>query len=126
MPIALHVLWVALLGMAACAGTVRPREEVREEPAPILSLIEGNGLRLGSDRRFIFALYDDGTLIHALSGSAWTRDRPAYARKKLTLEEKAKLLQLLRPEELQSLPEDSIISATGPPPGRPPPPRASI
>jgi hypothetical protein len=107
---ALLALLLATIGLAACAGTTRPHEEVREERAPILSLVEGGGILMADNRKFLFALYDDGTVIHATPRDTWPRDRhhantPGYVRAKLTLEEKTKLLQRLRPEELQSVPD---------------------
>jgi hypothetical protein len=114
MPSALLALLLATIGLAACAGAgpgpARPHEEVREERAPILSLVQHGGILMADNRKFLFALYDDGTVIHATPRDTWPRDRyhantPAYVRAKLTLEEKTKLLQRLRPEELQSVPK---------------------
>src|SRR5262249_42534250 len=76
----------------------------------ILSLVQDSGILLADNRKFLFALYDDGTVIHATPESTWTRDRyhastPGYVRAKLTPEEMAMLLRRLRPEELQNAPK---------------------
>src|SRR5438270_9877696 len=105
-------LLLVLTGLAACArqGAPRSSSEPRLDRPPLLSLVEDPGIVMGDDRVFLFALYDDGTLIHARPRSTWSRDeyrasKVRYVRTKLTDEEKTALLRRLRPEELQSLPK---------------------
>lgn len=95
------------------ADSAQPSSETWEDRRPVLQLVEDAGILLADNRKFRFALYDDGTVIYASPPGTWTRDHygasvPTYFRVRLSPEEKTKLLARLNPEELHLLKESSF------------------
>src|SRR5438132_3908584 len=97
------MIWIATL---LAVGSSSPTPTGRS--APVLQLVEQPGLLLGDDRKLLFALYDDGTVIHTAPRSTWTRGANGfpvarYLLTKLSPVVKEQLLARLRAEELHTL-----------------------
>jgi hypothetical protein len=97
------MIWIATL---LAVGSSSPTPPGRS--APVLQLVEQPGLLLGDDRKLLFALYDDGTVIHTAPRSTWTRGANGfpvarYLLTKLSPVVKEQLLARLRAEELHTL-----------------------
>ena len=97
------MIWISALLAVGSPGPMPP-----DPSAPVLQVVEEPGLLLGDDRKLLFALYDDGTVLHATRRSTWTRGENGfpiarYVLTKLPPGEKQRLLAKLRPEELHTL-----------------------
>jgi hypothetical protein len=98
-----HMIWISAVLAVGSPGLIPS-----EPSAPVLQLIEQPGVVLGDDRKLMFALYDDGTVLHAAPRSTWARGANGfpvarYVLTKLPPGEKQRLLAKLRPEELHTL-----------------------
>ena len=97
------MIWISALLAVGSPGPIPP-----ELSAPVLQAVEQPGVVLGDDSKLLFALYDDGTVLHAAPRSSWTRGANGfpvarYLLTKLSPGEKQRLLAKLRPEELHTL-----------------------
>ena len=90
------MIWISALLAVGSPGPMPP-----DPSAPVLQVVEEPGLLLGDDRKLLFALYDDGTVLHATRRSTWTRGENGfpiarYVLTKLPPGEKQRLLANLR------------------------------